>query len=147
GAAFVYQGDELGLPNGPAATPPWDRAGRDGMRNPMQWDGGHGAGFTTGEPWLPLGPTPERNVAAERDDPDSLLRLYRRLLELRRGLGNAFRFLDTAPDVLAFERGDHLVVVNTSARPQLAPPAGEVVLETHAGALAAGEIAPHSGAI
>ncbi|HZQ03940.1 MAG TPA: alpha-amylase family glycosyl hydrolase [Gaiellaceae bacterium] len=147
GASFVCQGDELGLPNGPSATPPWDRAGRDSMRNPMQWDGGPGAGFTTGDPWLPLGSRPERNAAAQREDERSLLHFYRCLLELRRGLGDNFRFLDTAPDVLAFERGAHVVAVNTSAQPQLAPPLGDVVLETHEDALAAGELAPHAGAI
>ncbi len=38
GCSFVYQGDELGLPNGPGADPPYDRAGRDRLRHPMQWD-------------------------------------------------------------------------------------------------------------
>jgi len=146
-AAFVYQGDELGLPNGPPGTPPWDRAGRDPLRSPMQWDDGPGAGFTSGAPWLPLGPNRERNVAAEQADEGSLLHLYRRLLRLRRGLGDGVRFLDSAPGVLAFERGDHVVAVNTSAEPQLVPAAGAVVLETQEGALAGGKLAPHAGAI
>ena len=38
GVAFVYQGDELGLANGPGHEPPFDRAGRDRLRHPMQWD-------------------------------------------------------------------------------------------------------------
>ena len=48
GAAFVYQGDEIGLPNGPGSDPPHDRAGRDPLRHPMQWDGSDDAGFSTG---------------------------------------------------------------------------------------------------
>src|SRR5437870_5039757 len=54
GAAFVYQGDEIGLANGPGSAPPYDRAGRDRLRHPMQWDGTPSGGFSTGEPWLPL---------------------------------------------------------------------------------------------
>ena len=38
GAAFVYQGDEIGMVDGPGAEPPVDRAGRDPHRHPMQWD-------------------------------------------------------------------------------------------------------------
>ena len=43
----------------------------------MQWDASPGGGFTTGEPWLPLVDPAERNVAAQRGDPASLLSLYR----------------------------------------------------------------------
>ena len=46
GAAFIYQGDELGLPNGPGHEPPYDRAGRDRLRHPMQWDASSAGGFT-----------------------------------------------------------------------------------------------------
>ena len=53
GAAFVYQGDEIGLTDGPGAEPPYDRAGRDPFRHPMQWEGSPRGGFTSGEPWLP----------------------------------------------------------------------------------------------
>ena len=130
GAAFVYQGDEIGLANGPGADPPFDRAGRDRLRHPMQWDAD--GGFTTGTPWLPLVDPERRNVEGQRDDPGSLLELYRRLLRLRRDLGAGFRLLDAEPGVLAFERGAHTVAVNTTAGPRSAP-AGETVLETHAG--------------
>jgi alpha-glucosidase len=84
GAAFIYQGDEIGLPNGPGADPPYDRAGRDPMRHPMQWDGSPNGGFTTGHPWLPPIDPQERNVKAQRADPDSLLNHYRRLIQSRR---------------------------------------------------------------
>jgi alpha-glucosidase len=84
GAAFIFQGDEIGLANGPGADPPYDRAGRDPMRHPMQWDGSPNGGFTTGKPWLPLIDPKERNVEAQQADPDSLLNHYRRLIRARR---------------------------------------------------------------
>jgi alpha-glucosidase len=82
GTAFVYQGDEIGMADGPGATPPFDRAGRDGARHPMQWDR-HG-GFTTGTPWLPMVDPEERNVADQREDADSVLNLYRELIAKRK---------------------------------------------------------------
>jgi glycosidase len=70
--------------DGPGHQPPYDRAGRDAHRHPMQWDATRNGGFTTGAPWLPLVDPAERNVADQRDDPDSLLSLYRDLLGWRR---------------------------------------------------------------
>ncbi|HEY8791896.1 MAG TPA: alpha-amylase family glycosyl hydrolase [Gaiellaceae bacterium] len=140
GVAFVYQGDEIGLADGPGADPPFDRAGRDGFRHPMQWE--PDGGFTTGTPWLSEVDPEERNVVSQRDDPASLLSLYRRLIELRRGLGEGFRLLDAAAGVVAYERGEHVVAVNTTSerRPR---PEGEIVLATHEG----DGLPPHAGAI
>lgn len=84
GIVFIYQGDEIGMRDGPGHQPPYDRAGRDAHRHPMQWDATPNGGFTTGTPWLPLVDPAERNVADQRDDPDSLLALYRDLLAWRR---------------------------------------------------------------
>jgi alpha-glucosidase len=84
GIVFVYQGDEIGMRDGPGHQPPYDRAGRDAHRHPMQWDATPSGGFTTGKPWLPLVDPAERNVAGQREDPDSLLALYRDLLAWRR---------------------------------------------------------------
>ena len=95
GTPTMYQGDEIGMHD--VEIPP-DRAqdpierhvpglglGRDPERTPMQWDSGPQAGFTDGTPWLPLADDAARvNVAAERDDPRSILTLYRRLIALRR---------------------------------------------------------------
>ena len=50
----------------------------------MQWEPTADGGFTTGTPWLPVVDPAERNVADQRDDPDSLLSLYRRLIAARR---------------------------------------------------------------
>jgi alpha-glucosidase len=87
GTAFIYQGDEIGMPDGPGADPPFDRAGRDAHRHPMQWDASPNGGFTTGTPWLPLIDPQERNVEAQQGDPDSLLEHYRRLISERDGGG------------------------------------------------------------
>ncbi len=142
GAAFVYQGDEIGLPNGPGADPPYDRAGRDPLRHPMQWDASPGGGFTNGEAWLPPIDPGERNVDDQRSDPQSLLSFYRELIALRRKLGGPFRLLPDQPGIVAFERGPHVVAVNTSDEEQPAPP-GEVVLATHDD----DALSPHAGVI
>jgi oligo-1,6-glucosidase len=50
----------------------------------MQWDATEHAGFTDGEPWLPVNPNHEEiNAAAEMDDPDSVWQYYRDLIALR----------------------------------------------------------------
>jgi alpha-glucosidase len=97
--------------------------GRDRARTPMQWDDGRHAGFSDAEPWLPPAEDAAlRNVAVEREDPDSMLSLHRDLLSLRR----AEPALSTGEhctvavdgDVLAFERGGRfLVAVNFGAAP------------------------------
>jgi alpha-glucosidase len=130
GAAFIYQGDEIGLPNGPGADAQYDRAGRDRVRHPMQWDAS--GGFSGGEPWLPPIDPATRNVEAQRGDPSSLLELYRKLIASRRELGDGFRLVDAEPGVVAFERGAHTVAINTTAGRRSAP-AGEPVLATHEG--------------
>ena len=116
GAAFVYQGDEIGLPNGPGADPPYDRAGRDPYRHPMQWDAFPSGGFTTGEPWLPPIDPQERNVEAQRADPASLLHYYRRLIESRRNLGEDFRMLDSPAGVVSYERDGQVVTIEAPAQ-------------------------------
>jgi len=95
GTPTIYYGEELGMldvdippeliqdPFG-VQVPGFD-LGRDPCRTPMPWDEGPNAGFTSGSPWLPLGPDyPERSVAAQRDDPASTFSLYRRLIWTRK---------------------------------------------------------------
>jgi alpha-glucosidase len=115
GVSFIYQGDEIGLPNGPGTSPPFDRAGRDPHRHPMQWDASDTGGFTSGRPWLsPVDPR-ERNVEAQKGDPGSLLEHYRRLIEQRRTLGRHFRLLDDPrPEIVAYERDDRTISVDVS---------------------------------
>jgi alpha-glucosidase len=87
GTPTLYYGDELGLTDVPIPSNQiHDPAGRDPERTPMLWDSTPNAGFTTGTPWLPLGPhAATRNVAAQSspEAPRSILNLYRRLLALR----------------------------------------------------------------
>lgn len=131
GTPFLYQGQELGLPD--AEIPPSrvvDVDGRDPERAPIPWEppssAGPGAGFTTGEPWLPVVREAERlAVAVQREDPDSTLALARRTLALRRAtpalqIGREVA-LDAPPDVLAWERGEGddrvLVAINMGREP------------------------------
>jgi alpha-glucosidase len=114
GTPFLYQGEELGLPD--TELPPGvgnDGNGRDPQRTPLPWSppstAGPGAGFSSGEPWLPTGATAERlNVASELQDEGSMLALYRRLLHLRRARpslrAGSQVFLDAPHDVLAYLR-------------------------------------------
>ncbi len=132
GTAFIYQGDEIGMVNGPGGDPPRDRFGRDRERHPMQWEGSPSGGFSDGaEPWLPLTDPELRNVADQRADPGSLLWLYRRLIELRRELQSEVEIVEAAPGVVAFARGEHTIAVNLGDREAPAPGRGEAVLATY----------------
>ncbi len=110
GTPFLYYGEEIGQADGEVpADRVVDRDGRDPERTPMQWDSGHGAGFTTGDAWLPVGSeAPTANVAAQRNDPRSILSLYRRLIWYRRGSAalrwGSYRSIGSAPGVFAFLR-------------------------------------------
>jgi len=99
GTPFLYYGEEIGLPDVAVPRdrikdPPALRASwrfpwwnRDQCRSPMPWSDGPGAGFTSGEPWLPLIPDwRHRNVARASSDGTSVLAFYRDLLALRRRL-------------------------------------------------------------
>ena len=111
GTPYVYEGEELGMTNAPfdrieafrdieslnhyaeavangddpaAVLAGLRTMGRDNARTPMQWDASEHAGFTTGEPWIPVNPNhTEINAAAAVADPDSVFHHYRRLIELR----------------------------------------------------------------
>jgi alpha-glucosidase len=136
GTPFIYYGDEIGMRDRPPESKeqvldPVGRRfwpffkGRDGCRTPMQWDDGPQAGFSEGDPWLPLHPNyNDRNVAAQEKDPQSLYNFYRQLIQLRRqhpALRNGdFRPLDERPGhILAFQRTSRaesiLVFLNFSA--------------------------------
>ena len=122
GSAYVYQGEELGLPevvdlpDSARQDPTYRRTGgalpgRDGCRVPIPWDAERPAcGFSpTGASWLPQ-PRDWSLLSRDRQQRDgsSMLHLYRRAIALRRSLGTAapgaapFEWLDLGPDVLAF---------------------------------------------
>jgi alpha-glucosidase len=95
GTPTLYYGDELALADTPippeserdpaGLREPGKGRGRDPQRTPMPWESDGSAGFTTGAPWLPLNADHRtRNVARQREDPDSMLVLTRALLALRR---------------------------------------------------------------
>ncbi|MFC6287070.1 alpha-glucosidase [Nocardioides sp. GCM10027113] len=154
GTPYVYQGEELGMANYPfgdidafrdiesvnhyrhavegGAAPAEVLASlramsRDNARTPMQWDSSPQAGFTTGEPWLPVNPDhAEVNAAAQYDDPGSVFHHYRRLIRLRHeepavAIGDFTMLLPDDPRVYAFTRRlgatELLVLANFSAEP------------------------------
>lgn len=136
GTPFLYYGDEIGmedlqLDRQEAHDPreknlPGQGLGRDPARSPMQWDASDNAGFTTGTPWLPVAANAsEVNVAAEREDPVSMLTLYRRLIALRKAepalVAGAVSLLSVSDDIYVFMReyGAHrlLVVLNLGPEP------------------------------
>jgi alpha-glucosidase len=95
GTPTMYYGDEIGMCDVPIPADqvqdPFEKnvpglgLGRDPVRTPMQWSGGKWSDFSSARPWLPLSAEfPTQNVAAQIEDPASLLSLYRRLIELRR---------------------------------------------------------------
>ncbi|HZB48379.1 MAG TPA: DUF3459 domain-containing protein, partial [Mycobacteriales bacterium] len=182
GTPYVYQGEELGMTNSPfaaigdfrdiesvnhyaaavaAGADPEDvlaalRAkGRDNARTPMQWDDSPHAGFTTGEPWLPVNPNfVEINAAAARADPDSVFHHYRRLIELRHtepavAYGAFTMLLPEDERVYAFTRSyqgvELLVLANLSGQTSPVDVPGwadaELVLGTH-GTGGTGPLAP-----
>jgi alpha-glucosidase len=156
GSAYLYQGEELGLeevediPNDVRHDPMFVRThgenlGRDGCRVPIPWSGdappfGFSPPDASAGPWLPQ-PDGWRDftVDAERDDPSSMLNLYRTALAIRRSepaLGDGPMQWLPAPDgVLAFGRGadgEFVCVVNLSDAAVALPVDGDVVLASGA---------------
>jgi alpha-glucosidase len=95
GTPTIYYGDEIGMHDVPisseAVQDPFEKnvpglnLGRDSERTPMQWSDSANSGFTDGRPWLPIADDYKSvNVATELKLPNSILMLYRRLIELRR---------------------------------------------------------------
>ncbi len=120
GTVFLYQGEELALPE---ATVPLEHLrdpfglnfypefrGRDGCRTPMPWDAElPQAGFSTGEPWLPVAPEHlPLAVSLQETDPKSVLNFTRGFLRWRRGhptlITGDIAFIATEPGLVAFER-------------------------------------------
>lgn len=179
GTPFLYQGQEIGMTNtrfdsiddfdcvfarneyalqlaqGRAPADIIDELAilaRDNSRTPMQWDASANAGFTTGTPWLKLNANYTAiNVAAQQDDPDSVLNYHRRLIALRKAEpalvhGRYALLMAEDPQVYAYTRtlGDARIVVitNLSDEPALYREEGitlrhgELLLANHA-------VAPH----
>ena len=147
GSAYLYQGEELGLPevihlpDDARQDPTWfrtggERYGRDGCRVPIPWESAapsYGFGPTDAS-WLPQ-PTQWASLArdAQRGVPDSTLSLYRDALRLRREHDLGAGSLDwlqrpgLPSSVVALRNGDVVVVANTGTEP-VELPEGEVLL-------------------
>ncbi|HUY60116.1 MAG TPA: alpha-amylase family glycosyl hydrolase [Solirubrobacteraceae bacterium] len=149
GSMYIYQGDELGLPeaeNIPTdrrQDPMWRRSGgvdpgRDGCRVPIPWSGAKPPyGFSPNDEaplwldqpddWAPL------SVEAQTDDPASMLSLYRTGLRIRRdapwGVDPELRWLDYGDDVIAFARGERFIcIVNFGPQPIELPVEADVLV-------------------
>jgi alpha-glucosidase len=155
GTPTLYYGDEIGLEKveipPDRVQDPWAKnepglgIGRDPERTPMPWDASRYAGFSTVEPWLPLGgDVAQTNVATLAQDERSILTLYRRLIALRRKhpalSTGAYIPVQAQGAVLAYQRradDDHLLILlNLSHEPEtirLPQEAGgaRILLSTH----------------
>jgi alpha-glucosidase len=146
GAVYLYNGDELGLPNVddlPDAVlqdPVWERSGRtrrgrDGCRIPMPWSGERPPfGFSSAtDTWLPM-PAAWRDltVEAEDADPHSMLSLYRTALQLRGTSpafgGDSLQWLHGPADCLVFRRPGGLVCLVNLSDAAVPLPEGRVLL-------------------
>jgi alpha-glucosidase len=154
GGAYVYQGEELGLPevedlaDDVLQDPEWEQSGRtlrgrDGCRVPIPWSGpappfGFSPDGAGAPPWLPQPPAwSALSVQTETADPASTLELYRSALRIRRAhpaLGDGtMTWLEAPADVLAFAREPGFVcVVNMSGGPVRLPPHEDVLLASEA---------------
>ncbi|MFC0448199.1 glycoside hydrolase family 13 protein [Rhodococcus jostii] len=160
GAAFLYNGAELGLPNvelpdSALQDPVWERSGhtergRDGCRVPLPWEGTEPPfGFSTGEPWLPMPPEwSQLTVEAQLEDVTSTLSLYRAALELR-----SFRPEFSGPGVdwygspggcFAFRRRGGLICALNATEAPISLPPGEVLLSS--APLVDGQLPPNAAA-
>ena len=139
GSICLYQGEELGLPEADIlfeelTDPPGMRfwpeyKGRDGCRTPMPWEQGAAPNsFTSGRPWLPVKPEHSAlNVAAQTEQPDSILTFYRAAIAFRREhtvlRDGDISFFDVAEPLLALRRtlGDAAMVClfNLSREPMV----------------------------
>ncbi len=139
GAVFLYNGQELGLPNvelpdEALRDPTWERSGhtvrgRDGCRIPIPWRGDTPPfGFSTStDTWLPI-PPEWKSLTVDKQllDPDSTLSFFERALEIRRNRvefnGEGIEWLQSPRDTLAFARGDDGLrcVLNAGKQPNTA---------------------------
>ncbi|MGW0812480.1 glycoside hydrolase family 13 protein [Streptomyces viridiviolaceus] len=146
GSAYVYQGEELGLPEVAdlptevLQDPIWEqtghvRKGRDGCRVPLPWTtAGPSYGFGAGAAWLPQPPGFAAYAVQAQDGVEgSTLELYRTALRLRRKLldGESLTWADDAPPgVLQFDRSDGWRCVTNLSDGPVDRPAGEVLLSS-----------------
>jgi alpha-glucosidase len=153
GGAYIYQGEELALPEvrdipeHRLEDPRWNMSnnldkGRDGCRVPLPWRSSSNSAFgfsgtasvTPDEAWLPQ-PNwwGDYSVESQDKDPASTLNMYRTALEIRHkeaGLGDGdMQWVDFGADVLAFRRpGNFLCLVNFG--PEIKLPDGDLLVSS-----------------
>jgi alpha-glucosidase len=151
GTPTIYYGEEIGMKDVPIApeqvqdpaekNEPGLGLGRDPERTPMPWDGSLLAGFTSGEPWLPLGADHARvNVEGLRESRRSILNLYRRLIDLRRDkpvlTHGSIDAVTVQGNILRYERrqGDQRLIIALNLAHErarvLSLPSGRLLLST-----------------
>jgi alpha-glucosidase len=148
GAVFLYNGQELGLPNvelpdEALQDPTWERSGRtergrDGCRIPIPWDGeAPPFGFSASpDTWLPIPPEwADLTVEKQLSDPDSPLSFFRHALALRRTRaefdGAGVEWLPAPDGAMIFRRSDGgLVCVLNAGDEPLSLPYGDVILSS-----------------
>jgi len=121
GTPVLYYGEEIAMVNNdprrvedvldPIGKLGWpENKGRDGERTPMQWDDSKNAGFSDGNPWLPVHPNYKKhNVKLQAQNPESVLNYYRKILKLRRNSpamlkGGYVPLNEADPNMLAYMR-------------------------------------------
>jgi alpha-glucosidase len=137
GTPTIYYGDEIGMHDVPISPEnvqdpleknvPGLKLGRDPERTPMQWNNRKNAGFTTGQPWLPVSDDYGAiNVTVQQASPTSILNLYHRLIQLRKteaplAVGE-FAPLPAGEDLIAYVRKLEdrrlAVVLNLGSKPR-----------------------------
>ncbi|MCF0068860.1 DUF3459 domain-containing protein [Dyadobacter sp. CY261] len=156
GTPTIYYGDEICMRDVPippdeivdpqGLNMPDRNISRDPGRTPMQWNAGENAGFSDAKPWLRLPDSFRRvNVDLQKEDPESMLSLYRSLITLRKRQP-AFQTGQYTPvysdkQLIAYIRENDLdrflVVLNLSHRPAYLRPKnehfeGEIIVSTEA---------------
>ncbi len=140
GSIYIYQGEELGLPNADVPDnlrqdPVFFRSsgvdkGRDGARVPLPWESNLlNFGFSSGSPWLPIPPNWTVFAADQQNSPESTLSLYKLSLKIRSshpGLKNdsepdvskSINWIDSPPGIVSFKRNAGFVLfANTLSTP------------------------------
>lgn len=183
GTPFIYQGQEIGMTNFDFTGMEqlqdveshnidklakrlhlpkgyrWrmmQRTSRDNARTPMQWDSSANAGFTMGQPWLGVNSNHTRiNVAAQKNDPDSVRSYYKKMIALRSGSDvlkyGAFQLVAATKHLFCYDRERNgricRVLLNFGARPQRVSASGTVLISSYGRMAYDGVLQPYEAMI
>jgi alpha-glucosidase len=136
GGIYVFQGEELGLPDAPLPDearqdPVFFRTkgadkGRDGARVPIPWDSlAENFGFTTGSPWLPIPKdwsaiSVDVQLQTNTSEELSFINLYRKSLAIRKSfVGKEFDWIAKSSALIGFSRGDEYAIFSNISDQQI----------------------------